>query len=247
MGQQEAAHLRTSAADRSTAASSNSVTPDTEYASSCTSTAVSTAAHEPESAYEGKIRLVGDQTEAHEWYQHVQRISASKGMGLEGAREIIRSTEEAISRKHITFTKQQKHHLIALQLSVQARQKKENDLDIAQSIIRLQLALVTAFDEDSLQTPKGTRETQKLEQLKLGIRESDEFCRVRQHIFDCPRMTPAAVNKFIKPFRLRMHEETYKELFARGQSSKSVRDASGREALFEGIVAGIAQRQLLEM
>ena len=36
------------------------------------------------------------------------------------------------------------------------------------------------------------------------------------------------------------------QLFARGQSCKAVRDAHGREAFFEGIVAGIAQRQLLE-
>jgi hypothetical protein len=35
-----------------------------------------------------------------------------------------------------------------------------------------------------------------------------------QVILDWPRMTPAAVNKLIKPYRARMHEETYKEVAA---------------------------------
>ena len=99
----------------------------------------STAMVPAEEREQGKLRLTGEQTEIHEWYSVVQQIASAKGMGIEGAKEICRSTEEAVARKHIVLTLQQKRHLTALQLAVQARPGKDGNLDLAQSIIRFQV------------------------------------------------------------------------------------------------------------
>ena len=45
----------------------------------------------------------------------------------------------------------------------------------------------------------------------------------------------------MKRFVPRMHEETYKELLARSQGNR----AYGRSKIFEGILAGVAQKEFL--
>jgi 2-hydroxychromene-2-carboxylate isomerase len=94
--------------------------------------------------------------EVHEWYDSVQKIADKHGMGVEGAKEIVRTTEAALNRGHITLTKQQKHHLTALQLSTVATNR--SDAEIANAIIRFEIALATEFDEESLRSEKGHSE-----------------------------------------------------------------------------------------
>jgi len=133
---------------------------------------------------------------------------------------------------HMSLTPLQHSRYSALELCLASREENE---DLFKTSMLLLVSLVSKHEGSKASNPE-------INTIIERLRTEAEFKALRTAIESTKKFTPAAVAKLMKPFVRRMHNETYRELLARCQETRDY----VRAHLFEGIVAGVAQREYIE-